>query len=250
MLELVGISKIFRPGLWRGRTKVAVGNISWRLESGEVLGLIGESGCGKSTVARIAVKLLQPSAGRILIDGDDVTGLPERNFRKLRGRIQIVFQHPEGALDPYYTLGESIHEAFGRLSLPRSEWVSLLQALAAEAGLPLSVLGRRPAQVSGGEIQRAVLARVLALRPRYLILDEPTSMLDLSVQAHILQLLKRRAEEGDMGLLFVSHDLEVVRSFCDRVLVMKAGRIVEEGPVERIFSRPSHAYTASLVECL
>jgi len=250
MLELVGISKIFRPGLWSGGTKVAVDNVSFRLERSEVLGLIGESGCGKSTVARIAVKLLQPSMGSIFIDGDDVTAMPERSFRKLRGRIQIVFQHPEGALDPYYTLRESIHEAFGRLGVPRPEWCSLLRTLAAETGLPLYVIDRRPAQVSGGEIQRAALARILALRPRYLILDEPTSMLDLSVQAHILQLLKRRAGEDDMGLLFVSHDLEVVRSFCDRVLVMKAGRIVEEGPVEKVFSQPSHAYTATLMECL
>lgn len=224
--------------------------VSLRLTRGEIVGLIGESGCGKSTVARMALKLLPSTSGRIVLDGMDVTHMRERLFRRYRNCIQIVFQNPEGALDPCFTLRESMVESCLRLGTPETLWKTSLMELAEEVSLPLHVLDRRPGQVSGGEIQRAAVARALALHPHYLVLDEPTSMLDLSVQAHLLQLLKNRAREDRMGLLLISHDLEVVRAFCDRVLVMNAGHVVEEGTVDDVFDRPSHTFTRRLVECL
>ena len=219
-----------------------------KLGRGEILGLVGESGCGKSTLGRIALKLLKPTSGRIIIDGTDVTDMPESQFREYRKRIQIIFQHPESALDPYYTLMDSINESFNRLAIPKDERVAMLEKLSDEVSLPLDILDRYPNQVSGGEIQRAVLTRVFAFKPEYLVLDEPTSMLDVSVQAHILQLLKKKAKQDNMGMLFISHDLEVVRAMCDRVIVMKAGKLIEEGPVETIFSHPSTEYMETLIK--
>ena len=248
MLELINLSKTFEGGLWRSPAGFAVQNVSLQLKKGEILGLIGTSGCGKSTIARMAVKLIAPTTGRVQLDGEDVTAMPERKFRKYRHRLQIMFQHPEGALNPCYTLRQSIHESFRRLGLPPGEREGVLDGLLTEVGLSHQVLDRRPDQVSGGEIQRAVLARVLVLKPDYLLLDEPTSMLDLSVQAHILRLLEKKAARDNMGLLFISHDLDVVRAICDRVMVLKEGGIVEQGPVEQIFHHPAHPYTAGLIE--
>ncbi|MDD4523364.1 MAG: ABC transporter ATP-binding protein [Methanosarcina sp.] len=247
MLELTGVSKIFQTSFLRRDRKVAVDCVSFRLKEGEILGLVGESGCGKSTLGRLAVKLMQPSGGHIFLDGKDVTDLPERQFREYRQRIQIVFQHPESALNPHFTLMDSILEAFYRLGIPKSEYQTMLERLANEVSLPLDIIDRYPNQVSGGEIQRAVLTRVFAFKPRYLVLDEPTSMLDVSVQAHILQLLKKKAREGRMGMLFISHDLEVVRAMCDRVMVMKEGRIIEEGTADTIFTDPSTPYLHELI---
>ncbi|WP_292377375.1 ABC transporter ATP-binding protein [Methanosarcina sp. UBA289] len=247
MLELAGVSKTFQTSFVRRARKVAVDCVSFRLKEGEILGLVGESGCGKSTLGRLAVRLLQPSGGRIFLDGKDVTDLHDRQFREYRQRIQIIFQHPENALDPHFTLMDSILEAFDRLGIPKSEYQTMLERLANEVSLPLDIIDRYPNQVSGGEIQRAVLTRVFAFKPRYLVLDEPTSMLDVSVQAHILQLLKKKAREDHMGMLFISHDLEVVRAMCDRVMVMKEGRIIEEGTADKIFEDPSTPYLHKLI---
>jgi peptide/nickel transport system ATP-binding protein len=248
MLELIGVSKTFRTGFMGRNRKVAVDGVSLQLKEGEILGLVGESGCGKSTLGRMAVRLLPPSGGRIVLDGKDVTDMPEKKFREYRRRIQIIFQHPESALDPHFTLIDSVRESFNRLGIPKSEQTAVLERLADEVSLPLDILDRYPNQVSGGEIQRAVLTRVFAFKPRYLILDEPTSMLDVSVQAHILQLLKKKAREDRVGMLFISHDLEVVRAMCDRVMVMKEGRIIEEGPVNKIFTVPDTPYMKILIK--
>ena len=223
-------------------------DVSLCVDRGEIVGLIGESGCGKSTIGRIAVKLLIPSSGRIILDGVDVTDMPEKRFREFRRQMQIIFQHPETALDPQYTLIESIRESFNKIGIPEAEQKGLLENISEEVNLPLDIVDRHPNQVSGGEIQRAVLTRVFAFEPRYLILDEPTSMLDVSVQAHILQLLKRKAKQDNVGMLFISHDLEVIKAMCDRVAVMKEGKILEDGSVKEMFQSPKSSYMKQLLE--
>lgn len=248
MLELANVSKTYKSGFLGRNTKIAVSDVSLQIRQGEILGLVGESGCGKSTIGRMAVRLLQPTAGRIVLDGADVTDLSEKKFRDYRRKVQIIFQHPESALDPQFTLRESIRESFSRLGIPKDEQLAMLERLADEVNLPLDIIDRYPGQVSGGEIQRAVLTRILAFNPCYLVLDEPTSMLDVSVQAHILQILKRKAREDEMGMLFISHDLEVVRAMCDRVAVMKDGKVVEEGLSAEIFDYPTDSYTRSLID--
>lgn len=248
MLELLRVSKEFRTGFLRRDVKQAVKDASISVDRGEIVGLVGESGCGKSTLGRIAVKLLAPSSGRIVLDGADVTDMPEKEFRKLRSQVQIIFQHPETALDPQYTLLESIQESFNRIGIPEVKLQGLLKGISEEVNLPLDIVDRHPNQVSGGEIQRAVLTRVFAFKPRYLILDEPTSMLDVSVQAHILQLLKRKATQDNVGMLLISHDLEVIQAMCNRVSVMKEGMILEEGETSRVFHYPKSSYTKQLLE--
>ncbi len=247
MLELVEISKEFRTGFLGKNVKQAVLDATLCVDRGEIVGLIGESGCGKSTLGRIAVKLLMPSSGRIILDGVDVTDMPEKRFREFRRQVQIIFQHPETALDPQYTLLESILESFNKIGIPESEQKDMLLDISEEVNLPLDIIDRHPNQVSGGEIQRAVLTRVFAFEPKYLILDEPTSMLDVSVQAHILQLLKKKAKQDNVGMLFISHDLEVIRAMCDRVAVMKEGRILEEGDTSKMFLSPKSGYMKQLL---
>jgi peptide/nickel transport system ATP-binding protein len=248
MLEMLQISKEFKTGFLGRNAKPAVIDASLHLDRGEIVGLVGESGCGKSTLGRIAAKLLKPSSGRIILDGVDVTNMPEKQFREFRRYLQIIFQHPETALDPQYTLLDSIQESFNRIGIPSAEQKELLEIISEEVNLPQDIVDRYPNQVSGGEIQRAVLTRVFAFKPNYLILDEPTSMLDVSVQAHILQLLKRKAKQDNVGMLFISHDLDVIRAMCDRVAVMKEGRILEEGSADEMLQSPKSSYMRQLIE--
>jgi ABC-type glutathione transport system ATPase component len=248
MLELVNISKIYRTGILGRAARPAVLDVSFSLSRGEAVGLTGESGCGKSTLARIALKLIRPTSGRIYFDGVDVTGLPEQAFRPYRKRLQILFQHPESALDPYYTLRASLSEAFQKAGIPREEQAFRLEQISEMVSLPAGILDRYPEQVSGGEIQRAALARVLSLKPEYLIMDEPTSMLDVSTQAQIMETIRNTRERDRLGILLISHDLDLIRATCDRTLVMVEGRIVESGSTDRIFQWPEHSYTRRLLE--
>ncbi len=245
MLELIAITKAFGRGLFAsGRI---LDEVSLDVAPGEMVGLIGESGCGKSTLARIALKLIPLHGGKILLDGLDVTSMSERAFRPLRKNLQIVFQHPETALNPSYRLHRSLEEAFSMVGIPRDHRAVCAERLAEEVGLPEDVLDRYPDQVSGGEIQRVAVARVLAMQPRYVVLDEPTSMLDASVQALILLALLKRVRRGESGMLLISHDLELVRAACDRVAVMRQGCLVEEGPTQQVFMNPRHEYTWELL---
>jgi peptide/nickel transport system ATP-binding protein len=247
LLELEAITKGYRTGLFGKNEKLVLNDVSLSIGRGEIVGLIGESGCGKTTLGKVAMKLLSPTDGRIILDGTDVTKMKERRFRRYRSDVQIVFQNPEAALDPKYPLWVSIIEGIAKAGTPREKRRERLVEIAEMVGLPLDVIDRRPNQVSGGEIQRAVLARVLSMNPRYLIMDEPTSMLDVSVQACIMSLIKKQKEDRQLGILLISHDLDLVKVMCDRLVVMKDGRIVEEGRTEDVLKNPKNEHTASLI---
>jgi peptide/nickel transport system ATP-binding protein len=222
-------------------------DVSLNVEKGRVIGLTGESGSGKTTMARIALRLTNPSSGSILLDGMEITHMSMKKLRPLRRHIQIVFQHPEGALDPEFRLRESIQEALLRSGVTRALLKERMEEACAEVDMPLELLDRYPSQVSGGEIQRAALARVLSFQPDYLFLDEPTSMLDVSVQAFILNLIKNRAIRDGMGVVLITHDIDIIRCMCSDVTVLSRGKIVDRGPAESILTAGGHSYTRELI---
>jgi len=246
LLEVSGLAKHFP--LKGGRLVRAVDGVDLTLAPGESLGLVGESGCGKSTVARLVLRLIAPSGGAIRFMGGDIAGLSDPALRPLRRHMQLIFQNPHAALNPRRTVFASVAEPLvvqgeGAGAALRSRVAALLE----EVGLPATFLWRFPHELSGGQKQRVCIARALALAPRLVVLDEPTSALDVSVQAQILEMLAAlRARQG-LSYLFISHNLAVVRQVCDRVAVMYLGRIVEEGPAEAIFADPRHPYTRALV---
>jgi oligopeptide/dipeptide ABC transporter ATP-binding protein len=231
----------------------AVDDVSFTIGRGETVGLVGESSCGKSTVVRLIARLIDPTAGAIWFDGVEIGTLPARNFgsSKLRAQVQIVFQDATDSLNPRFTAARAIADPLIRL-----RWLggAALQARVEEAarltGLPPELLGRFPHQLSGGQKARVGIARAIAIEPRLLILDEPTSALDVSVQVVILKLLQELRERLDISYLFVSHDLNVVRLLCDRVLVMYLGRIIESGQAEQVFAAPAPPYTQALLSAI
>ena len=229
----------------------AVDGISAVVRRGESVGLVGESGCGKSTTSMMIMRLLDPTAGRILFDGIDIGAIPARRFARLplRRRIQMVFQDPTDSLNPRFTAARAIADPLLRLGTGRgsAEIRRRCEELASLVGLPLDLLDRFPHQLSGGQKARVGIARAIALEPELMVLDEPTAALDVSVQAVVLNLLQELKARLGMSYLFVSHDLQVVRLLCDRVIVMRAGRIVEEGPAEQVMECPRAAYTRELL---
>ncbi|MBI5545900.1 MAG: ABC transporter ATP-binding protein [Deltaproteobacteria bacterium] len=225
----------------------AVDGVSLEIRRGEVVGLVGESGCGKSTLARALLGLVQVEAGRILFDGQDVTRLAGAPMRALRRRMQITFQDPEGALDPRMTVDEGIGEALVIHRLGGSDSSQRVGELLERVGLSVELADRFPHELSGGQRQRVGLARALAVEPELLVLDEPLGGLDVSVQAHIVNLLSELQERFRLTYLFVSHDLRAVAHLADRVAVMYLGRIVELGPVGAVFELPHHPYTRALL---
>lgn len=232
----------------------AVDGVNFDIGTGETVGLVGESGCGKSTLVRLLTRTLDLTDGHIRFHGHGIGLIPARAMAShpLRREIQMVFQDPTDSLNPRYTAREIIAESARLLTDNRG--ANALQAIVDEAadhvGLPRELLGRYPHQLSGGQKARVGIARAIVVRPRLLILDEPTAALDVSVQAVILQLLDRLKREMDMSFLFVSHDLNVVRLLCDRVMVMYLGQIVETGPARAVFDRPLHPYTRALIAAL
>jgi peptide/nickel transport system ATP-binding protein len=247
MLELQGVNKVYSSGLLRKQHLQVLEGISLRIERGRFLGLVGESGSGKTTLARVALRLIDATSGNIFLDGMDITSLKKREMRPLRKRIQIVFQHPETALDPQFKLRESIQEALLQTGTPRARLRERMVEACAQVSLPEELLDRYPSQVSGGEIQRAALLRVLAFQPDYLFLDEPTSMLDVSVQAYILNLLQKIADEREMGVVLISHDLDVIKAMCSEVGVLYKGKLVEKGDTAKVLGRPEHEITKGLL---
>ena len=232
----------------------AVDGISFSIARGESVGLVGESGCGKSTTSTMLMRLIDKSGGRILFDGQDIGEIPANRFATLpqRRMIQMVFQDATDSLNPRFTAERAIADPILRLGEERGSRAvrARCEELAAQVGLPIELLGRFPHQLSGGQKARVGIARAIALRPSLVILDEPTAALDVSVQAVVLNLLQALKESLGMSYLFVSHDLNVVRLLCDRVIVMKSGQIVEEGPTERVMSAPRHAYTQALLDAI
>ena len=231
----------------------AVDGISFQIARGESVGLVGESGCGKSTTSMMVMRLIDKTSGTILFNGEDIGEIPARDFATLPQRklIQMVFQDPTDSLNPRFTAVRAIADPLLQLGgISRGEVRSRCEELAAQVGLPLEFLDRFPHQLSGGQKARVGIARAIALKPDLIILDEPTAALDVSVQAVVLNLLQDLKDSLGMSYLFVSHDLNVVRLLCDRVIVMKTGQIVEQGPTERVMDAPEAKYTRDLLSAI
>jgi oligopeptide/dipeptide ABC transporter ATP-binding protein len=260
LLTVDGLRKLYPVGKrriwWRGAAASllhAVDSVSFAIGRGETVGLVGESGCGKSTIARLIARLLDPSDGSIRFEGEEIGRVAARHFGRApqRAHIQMVFQDATDSLNPRFTAFRAIADPLLRLQrLSSSALRARVEEVARLTGLPQELLSRFPHQLSGGQKARVGIARAIAVEPRLLILDEPTSALDVSVQVVILQLLQELKRQLDLSYLFVSHDLNVVRLLCDRILVMYLGHIVESGPADRVFAAPAHPYTQALLSAV
>lgn len=248
MLEVVDLYKNFplsnAIGL-RRREVQAVRNVSFSVERGEVYGLVGESGSGKSTIARMVMGLTTPTAGRILIDGEDIGSWSAS--REHRRKVQMVFQNPGSSLNPRRTVGQSIAVPLDAHGYPRSGRARRIGELLEMVQLPAEFSQRYPHELSGGQKQRVAIARALAVEPRLIVLDEPTSALDVSVQARVIELLVDLSRRLDLTFLFISHDLSLMRNFAQRVGVLYLGQMVESGPTAEVFEHPRHDYTRLLL---
>ena len=237
---------------WRApRVVRAVDGVSLRVAAGETLGLVGESGCGKSTLARCVLRLIEPTRGRVLLDGEDLTALPEEALRRRRRDIQMVFQDPTASLNPRLSVAATVEEPLA-LHTPLAGPARRARAdeVLDEVGLGAGLRDRYPHQLSGGQRQRVNIARAIATRPRLVVLDEPTSALDVSLRARVILLLAELKRRMGMTYLFISHDLSTVRYLCDHVAVMYLGVLVEEAPAAELFDRPAHPYTRALLSCI
>ena len=230
-----------------GRVLHALDDVSLEIHTGEIFGVVGESGCGKSTLGRCLTRLTDITAGTVTFDGRDITNLTRRELKAIRGDMQLIFQNPYSSFDPKYRLGKSLMET-GRVNgLADEEIQARLSRLMDYIRLPMEMLDRMPAELSGGQLQRLAVARALLLEPRFIVADEPVSALDVSVQAQILNLLTDLRKKLSMTMLFISHEMTVVEHLCDTVAVMYLGRMVERAPTAELFSNLMHPYTQALM---
>ncbi|MEH2614786.1 ABC transporter ATP-binding protein [Bradyrhizobium sp. AZCC 1693] len=230
----------------------AVSGVSLQIARGETLGLVGESGCGKSTLGRAVLQLRRPTAGRVLFDGHDLTTMQGDALRLMRRRVQLIFQDPIASLNPRRKIGDIVAEplVIAGVKDPEERERLVHEVLSAVGLDPTLVVGRLPHEFSGGQCQRICIARALILNPEFIVCDEPVSALDVSIRAQILNLLEEMKGRFGLTLLFIAHDLAVVKAVSDRVAVMYLGRLCEVGPSEQLFARPAHPYTALLIEAI
>ncbi len=247
MLDVRGLKKTYVTGIFRKHWINAVDDVSLHVQKGETLGIVGESGCGKSTLGRCILRLTEPTEGKIVFDGVEITSLDKASLRDIRSRMQMIFQDPDSSLNPRKTIGQSIAEPLQIMGIEKTLIEKKVFELVRRMGLLPEHIDRYPHQLSGGQNQRAVLARALALEPVLIVADEPTASLDVSVQAQILNLLKELKKEYGLTMIFISHDLELMQHMSDRIAVMYMGRIIETGSVEDIFRSAQHPFTLLLL---
>ena len=249
LIDVTGLEQVFHTPAGKVH---AVNGVDFAIAPGEAVGLVGESGSGKSTVAKCLVRLQEPSGGTIRFQGRDVTHLSDGDFRPLRSKIQMVFQDPTMSLNPRLSVKQTLAEPLKVHGIAKGgkELENRILELMDHVNLERRLINRQPGELSGGHKQRVGIARAIATHPELVILDEPTSSLDMSIRIQIIALLRRLQQELGMAYLFISHDLSTVRYLCSRVLVMYLGQVVEEGPVEEIFTNPKHPYTQALLSAV
>jgi oligopeptide/dipeptide ABC transporter ATP-binding protein len=248
LVEAIGVSRLYRAS--RNRVVRAVDHVDMKIGRGTTLGLVGESGSGKSTLGRTLVGLQTPSLGSVAFEGQDVAGASGPRLIRLRQQRQIVFQDPSGALNPRMTIGDTVVEHLRVQGWTRADARSRAQEVFEQAGLSRQFLPRYPHEISGGQRQRAVIARAISTDPAFIVADEPVSALDVSTRAQIMNLLRELQASRGMTMLFISHDLSVVAHMCRQVAVMYLGRIVELAPREMLFRTPLHPYTMALLSAI
>lgn len=248
ILQCKNISKRYKK---KEHYHTAANSISFELRDGEVLGIVGESGCGKSTLARIIMNLEKADSGEVILKGKDITKVKGKQLSAVYKEIQMVFQDAIGSLNPKITIGESIKEFVCSLcSITKEQREDRVDELLELVGLPKEFKTRYPHELSGGQCQRVAIARAISSHPKVLICDEATSALDVSVQAQVIELLLKMKKEFNISYIFITHDLALLSSFCDRVLVMKDGNIVEQGEVKEVINNPQKEYTKLLLSSI
>ncbi len=249
LLEVTDLRKYFKTP--KGNLH-AVDDVSFKIEEGKTLGVVGESGCGKSTTGRAVLRLLEPTAGKVVFDGQDVTALDKEALRQMRRKMQIVFQDPYSSINPRMSVSEIIAEPMKlhKMYATKAEVDAHTQELMKTVGLAERLTNAYPHELDGGRRQRIGIARALALDPKFIVCDEPVSALDVSIQAQILNLLQELQEQRGLTYIFITHDLSVVNYFSDDIAVMYLGRLIEKAPSEKLFANPSHPYTQALLSAI